>query len=504
MSGARFFISLAIFAVALSPVPVLATTFGLTPSVFEEQMSAQDRLVRFVEVVRANPDTDAYLLVSVRDDPAQAILLTGGERLLLPLGQDSVKYTFEIDAGRIGESGLLEAGIEFLSEDTQGGSDGAQVKLAGVVKVHVDVLPEGAIESQNADSTVVPSFDNETLVGRVVVFARSPGAPFFLLSVVAMSVCFALWASGRRGFQEGAVFVLCALAFVVALLGWALQSGRAGVHPWITTAQMEVSPEDGQFFMLASDASDDVFLNSTSGTLQKMEGDWRYIATANDRIFVVPATVEQRELYEDRLFRFNETIIQPYGSGDLPGLVTGVRENAQGIYAVFTGSREEDDTSFWCLANVWDKEAISCTMLDLLVREPITFVSFSPTQKNIAVIYTANGSYEYDVWREKIQTLNFLPVDAIEPLSESPQPLIEEGVLTRFGFVWLDGERFFTPGKRTYFPLAPSIWLESVQTTSGLTIFIVDTHTFKRGYLTDLAQDERLYWLQNGSFITSP
>lgn len=504
MPAIRLFSVLAVFLSMTVPISASAALFGLTPSVFEEQLASGERVSRFVEIVRANPDEETHLLVSKRNDPTGAVLLVSGDRIVLPLGQESVKYEFVVDASRIDTSGVLDAGIEFLNEEMQNGSGGAKVRLGGVIKVRMTVSDEVVISPQDLNLTESASPSVRDRLGAVFSFVRDPGVFLLAPAVIALLICVALLAKGRRKHLQVAAFFVSFATCMALVGGWVIFGGQAGIDVWKNSEDARVRLDDGLFFLLASDTLDGLFLNPSAGNSQSIEGDWLYFATFNDRVFIVPATPEQRDLYRDRIFRFNESMIQPYGSKDIPGIITGVRENVWGTYAVFSGERDIDGTAFWCMANVWDQEVLSCVFLDKLIKEPILSVSFSQTQKQIAMIHSAKRSYQFDAWKRSLVPLEMSVEDTdIEPF-EFLQPLAQEGVKARWGFVVLDEKRIFAPGERKYFSLAPFIWLESVETTSVKKVFIVDTRSFTRKFLTDIPNESKLYWLQKGGFITSP
>ena len=488
------------------PLRVYAVSFGITPSVFEAVVVKGELIESTVEIVRANPSTDAYLLVETRDDPDGAIILASGERLKMPLGQESVKYQFQIDTTRIGSAGQLDAGIEFKSESADGALGGNHVILSGVMKVRVDLREDsfvadgGVAASERLDSFVD---EEDTQIQENSFVLRYTDEAFFFTGFIALLVCIGLWVSRKKGRYETIAFFLSVATFLISVGGWAILSGRVALHRWVDFSQMNIDLPDGQFFLLASDSGQDMFLNPTLGTPQALEGEWRYIATASDRIYVIPQTIEQRDMYEQRLFRFADSTIRPYGTQELPGLVTNVYENFWGMYAVFVGERETDGSTFWCMAEVFESSDIICDFLDQRVKQEIKGISFSFKQKQLVTIYTLDGSYQFDAWRKVIENENLqteVPVDSFS----FPRPLEVDGITGTLGFVHLDDVWVFAPGERSYAPLSPSVWLERSPSVLGENISLVDTRTFRRVHLTDVSSDQRLYWLQKGGFITNP
>lgn len=485
----------AVALAAVTPFAAFASSFGLSPSVYETTAPRGQTLQASVSLSRANPNKDAYLRVSTRHDPGGAIVLTNGERLLMPLGTQSITYRFEIDTDKIDESGLLDAGIEFSNEEANAATDSNSVVYGVVMQVKVEIGdPPSAVEEVSEDDQA-----KESVAEKGAWDARADEL-FLAVGALALLVSALLWLLGRREPWASTAFLISTLAFLAAMLGWAFASGRVEIGQFKDVAD-GLSLRGGSFFLVA-DAGEDVFLNVAAGTQQAMEGDWRYVGSSADRVWTLPATDEQQEVYENRVFRFEEASIRPFGSVELPGLVDDVTENVQGTYAVFSGARG-DGERFWCLAEVFESPDVVCDFLEERVRESIAAVSFSSLSQNVIVIHTNDASYEYDAWRKQVKPLE--ETRELPPGNEEfPRPLEGEAMVSRWGFVRLDEQRFFVGTKKTYVPLESGVWIERRRTGVGERLFIVKTGTGERASLTNVRSGQTLYWLQKEGFITSP
>lgn len=121
-----------------------AISSSISPPVYEATAPRGQTLNGSVNLSRANPSQDAYLIVSTRNDPGGAINLTDGQCLLMPLGEQSIDYRFEIDTNKIDETGLLEAGIEFMNETLNAVADGNSVVYGVVMQVKVEIGDRGS------------------------------------------------------------------------------------------------------------------------------------------------------------------------------------------------------------------------------------------------------------------------------------------------------------------------------------------------------------------------
>jgi|GEM_PF-6070239 len=501
------YISLFIIVIMLlAPNRLFAATFGITPSVLDTQVDRGDVLYGFVSIVRANPKDDTYILVSTRDDQTGAIQLTSGERFLLPIGEYDVRYTFAVDTSKLTGTDRFEAGIEFINEDSEEREGLTDVILGNVMKVGVTIRDEysdNSDVSQDAVLAIQEEQENGSEEPKDFTFGGSD--VFLLLAVAVLFVSFALLRTRRKGkSMSGRLFLLSAITFFVAILGWAYTSGRIPIHRWIDVWSMNISVfSDGAYFLLRSPDESDTFLSPVTGQSQQMDGDWLYVATSTDRVYVIPASVETLDAYEQRLFRFYESGIKPFEMDTIPGIVSFVYENRFGTYAIFVGDRPEEGEKFWCVAEVWESSEIVCDLLDQQLKEEIQAVWFSDTQPNLILIQTSEAVYEYDVWRKTFKNLE----ESLEYTADSfefPRPMETSGVEARFGLIYLDQVWMLAPFGAKYYPFSASLWLERVSTKQKDQIFLVDTRTFHRLFITEVSSDETLYYLQKGGFSTSP
>ncbi len=505
-----FFLCSVIALLLLLPTRLFAATFGITPSVLETQVTRGDVLYGFVSIVRANPKEDTYLLVSARDDQTGAIQFTSGERFLLPLGEYDVRYTFAVDTSKLEGVEHFEAALEFLNEKPEEGNGATSQILGNVMEINVTINEGGLVEDQAAqiaDAETTSIADGSDEQGGWPVSSWQTDVPFLLFAAAVLCLSIILWRRRRLPSRaSGWVFLLCSTAFVFGIFGWAYVSGRVPIHRWTDVWNMNISLlTDGAFFLITSAGRPDVFLSPSTGQSQEMEGRWNYMATSQDRVYVMPADAQTDESYEKRLFVFYESGIKPFGSDDLPGIVSSVRENQIGTYAVFSGVGSQQDEAYWCLSEIWESSEIECDFLDRAVDGDIQAAWFSAEQPNLVIIQTSQAAYAYDVWRKTSETLSESEQQEKDPLFENPRPLESSAQRSRWGMIRLDDEWILAPVGAQYYVFSPSLWLERISIDAQTdAISLVDTRTFKRVPITELSADETLEHLQKGGLSTSP
>ena len=499
MRFSTFLVCLLVFLVLFAPVrPLSATSFGITPSVLETSVERGDVLNVFVAIVRANPNEDEYLLVSTRDDPAGSIKLTSGERFLLPLGELEVRYTFAVQTSKLEGVDLLEAGIEFTSEEEDEGLGGNKVILGGVMKIAVSLVEPGQLPTkEDTEETVTPAQEAARSWMRVGI-----DTGFAVLAALALALTLAF--AHRQTKKTKWLFVLCSATFLGAVIGWGVASGRIPLGRWEDTWETSSAMlEQGSYFLLTAEGEADEFLNPTAGRSQTLDGSWNYFATAPGRVYAVAADEETQTLANGNLFRFHETVIKPLLAASLPGTVSSIRENLPGTYALLQGERETDGTFYWCLAEVWESIAVECDFLERRFSDEIQSVTFSQNALNVVVVQTPEGAYTYDVWRETVEPLEeSVPVE--EEAEVFSKPFDTLGIRARFGIVALDEIFMLAPVGASYHPLSDFVWIERVPETTGSRVSLVDTRTLKRVFLTSVRPAQTLWWLQNGGFMASP
>lgn len=499
-----FFIILSLFL----PARLFAATFGITPSVLETQVERGDKLYGFVSLVRANPKEDTYIRVSIRGDETGAIELTSGNRFLLPQGEYDVRYTFAVETSKLEGIERFEAGLEFINEIPEVGNGGTSHILGNVMKIDVTILDAQSDVAQMTNTTdTVPSDGADIDSQKEQKFSVSQKDVLFMaFAGVLLYVGVEIWRRYRKDARARAkFFLLTAFLFLISVFGWAYLSGRTLIHRWENVWSMSTSLlTDGAYFLVTSPDDPDTFLSPLTGQSQEMDGDWTYFTTAPDRVYVTPTNVMTDDSYENRLFLFYEGGIKPYGSSDLPGTVSFVRENIIGTYAVFKGLLSQQSGTYWCLTEVWETSEILCDFLDRRIKDEIQEVWFSPEEPHIALIQTTQAVYQFDVWRKTLEILPESPKQEEKP-SENARPLEASGKKSWFGVIQLDQKWMLTRLGAQYYPLSSSLWIERVSIdTQTDKISLVDSRTFKRILVTELSTDETLIYLQKGGLITSP
>lgn len=499
--GRRFahLLVLTILLFTVTPPFVHAATLGISPPIFEAEAVKGDVLEGEVYIMRTNPNTNEYVNVSVSDDPTGAVVLLGDTRLLLPVGESTTAYRFNVLTQHM-DSNTLQAKITFTN-DIPSIDLGTQRFLTAVaMPIQIEL-----VETMNAqEPTQVDSPSEAQILSESLASLMSLDKVLTAAALVLFGLFFLLRLSHAKFVRRGSVFVL-----VLSIGALMIGIGRLTIDPAeFPIRRFETSPKgmlirDGNFFIQRTPEAD-YFVNPIADTSEMIGGAWNFFVTSQGRFWMVSADQDTSSDLHNTLYRFQDSSLRAYPNPDNTFLITEVKENSPGTYALFTGT-DEQGAPTWCVSEVFNTSTIACDFLEDRVSEEVIQVSFTQ-EDHLLIIQTATQTYQYDVWRQTLST----DQDVREIVSASfPASNIfaQEATRSVLGFVRLDEELFWVGFNKAYYPISERIWMEKspMDDAHRTPVFaLVHTEGARRSVLTSLQFDAPLFWLRKSGVLNSP
>ncbi len=447
-----FFVAM-FFCLLGFPVAVHAGAVGISPPVLTIESLPNTTLEKTFTIARGNPGANESMTVSVSEgDLKSAIVLKQGTHLALPLGVSSVSYPFTINTKGL-EVGKTYQGIVNFVMDANGTQKGTTKILMGVsgrviVKV-VDKLSPPVTEKLVVQKPISFSAKNQNWFFDLF--------PFIFLSTSTMPV---------------------------------------------------VSRLDGYFFHASKDVSQSL-VRLNDGSLQPLSGTWNFFEPASDQLFAFPSNEATKKEYKQKFFLIEHAGITPLDATTLPNKIDSVVENRPQTYALFSGKRPDSNKPFVCLSELNIANGPNCVFLDALVDQSIMSVNFSG--EHTVLITTENGSFIYDAWLKTLTTessIRQVPTKNIP--TSAGESIVAQNVLllpkmkTFFGFTFKNGKFIFWGFGTEVRKLSPVNYLVSKIVEKKTELFLVNSSAWMKAPLVTLNGDDQLWWLKNGTFMTSP
>jgi hypothetical protein len=502
MLAIRPLIIITIVSATLLPFASSASSFGISPSVLETEVERGDYLQESVSIIRANPNRDEYVLVSIRDDEFGAIQLTSGERFLLPLGVYESRYTFGVDTSLVEDVDQIKAGLSFTNENATTSVGATNIVTGAIMNIDVSLKEPGELVSASDEQDSTPTMEE---TGSASMLSLGSLLSFFLLTLAVMAIIMCgFFVKTRTQKKSGVFFVCSAVVFFLAMVALAWNSEKMPIHTWEQSSKFpSMLAQEGMYFLLSDEQGFDIFLNGTNESSQSLEGFWNYFVPSSDRVYAVARDKSTEEIYGYSILRFQYDVIKPLHNGDIPGPISSIQDNHLGTYALFEGQRLQTQEPFLCVAEVWESSVIKCEFIEQRFSDDIVDTFFSEEEPHLLVIQTSQSAYAYDVWRKTA-----VPLETSLEIGEQDVELmsVEEAssVSSRLGFVRLDDTVFLSSWSAEYFPLVPNVWLEIVYKKNNEQVSLVDTSLRRRFFLTEKQSSETIWWFQKGRFITRP
>ena len=278
-----------------------------------------------------------------------------------------------------------------------------------------------------------------------------------------------------------------------------------------------VSRLDGYFFYSAKDATQSL-IRLSDGSSQPLSGTWNFFETAPDQLFVFPSDEATKSEYKNKFYLIEHAGMTPLDAMALPNKIDSVIENHSQTYALFTGKRPDSNKLFVCLSELNIASGPACVFLDTLVGSPIVSVNFS--DEHTVSLSTEKESFVYDAWLKTLATESAQRAPTKGAPTTESELIAAQTVLslpkikTFLGFTIENGKFVFWGFGTEVRKLSAVNYLvaKTVEKSGGAgsgsagktELFLVNSSAWTKVLLVTLNEMDQLWWLKNGTFITSP
>jgi hypothetical protein len=529
----------------LLPNAAYASYFGVSPSVIEQEVVRGEKAEIEINILRANPKQDEWITVKKKDGNSKAFSFVDGTRVRLPLGEGNVVFKFTIDSNVLDTEDKFETAIDFTSTTSTSFGSGNKVLIGAQVKIILHLLDSSDIDQSTeytdkeyGDSVFIEGLSLDQDKRQIILAIRNDS------EALLKSIPFEVDITQKTGQKSSLVSVfqgpispkqvqdtfvdvgsldMATISAVKATIGehnfeksfrarWISSFGnqikqifRSKIISKLVSVDttQKISIED-PIFIVTNQNKTSTIINSAISEEQEIIGQWDFFLPQKNLLYAIPKDDTAKQEYSNNIFRFDWNSIQGYDASELDWNITSITTNTYGKYALFSGTRNSDNTTFWCVNEVEIFPKLDCIFIDKILNEKIISVSPMDNGTQLFLVNTTNSAYVFDVWTKKFSKtqdveLNLSEYTEIKPLFDT------KPFSGKFGFVRLEKSWFFVQFGSLFYPLEDGIYIQRrVLSDDREKISLVDA---RNGSIADLAEfnsDDTLYWPQKFGRITSP
>jgi len=538
-------LGLNIFMLALlAPNITNASFFGVSPSVIEQNVVRGDKAEIVINLVRSNPKQDEWITVKKKEGNPKVFSFTDGKRVLLPLGEQNTIFTFAIDTITLDVEDQFETAIDFTNTTSTSFGSGNKVLIGAQVKIILHLLDSSDTdqtteytEKEYGNSVFVEgvAFDKDTHKIRLSIRNNSDvslkSIPFniditqYTRSKNSIASVFQGPISPKQvqdTFVDIGLLDVASISSVKASIGehsfeksfrvrWISSFGNQIKQIFrskiiskfvsVDTTQ-KISIED-PIFIVTNQNKTSTIINSAISEEQEIIGQWNFFLPQKNLLYAIPKDDTAKQEYSNNIFRFDRNSIQGYDASALDLDITSITTNTYGKYVLFSGTRNNDNTEFWCVNEVEIFPKLDCVFIDEILDEKIESVQPMETGTQLFLVNTSNSAYVFDVWTKKFSKVQDVVSDSNE--YTEIKPLFDTKPFSgKLGFVRLEKRWFFVPFGSLFYPLENGVYVQRRMIEGHEKISLVDVNNGIVADLVGLKSDDVLYWPQKFGRITSP
>ncbi len=286
---------------------------------------------------------------------------------------------------------------------------------------------------------------------------------------------------------------LCLLIFLSVVLFY------MAIQPMNLVVDEDALSNQVGFLLVGIPDQGNAFIRLSDGKQQKFDGQWRFSATERSQIYAFPVALAEKYGY---LVSVQGST--PFDLSVLPGQVQSVEENSTGTFAMFSGTNDEEEKTFFCVTEIKLVNGPDCFPLEEVVKEEIVDITFSEQVPQVIFLRTKDATFEYDLW---LRQLSEAQVDHAK--FDHSQIAMESFYQTKpltslFGITIFQNKLYFVPRGLEAYPLSETVVIFQETDDTKKRLYLGDLGTGEYKVLSDIPLDGSVYEFQKGSFIISP
>lgn len=256
-------------------------------------------------------------------------------------------------------------------------------------------------------------------------------------------------------------------------------------------------------FFLVKSSGEKQFFNLQNGQAQGLNGSWKIFAANNEDFFVFPTDEKTKELTKQRFYLMRYDGITGSDLTQFSGTVESVEENREHSYVLLNG-RDAHQKPFYCLAEVRATNGMNCLWMNQQIQKDVVAAHFSSENSHEVVLQTQDGFFVYDIWMQTSASvaLTAFPKGVVFSAAQDVlQPVWKRNDFCTFLF---PAGRFLTAPQSLFKKITPTLYLEERIEHAQKNIYVIDEQKRQKAFLASVHENDQLFFLEKGSFITSP
>jgi|GEM_PF-6970597 len=540
---------LVILGIFLTFQTSLAGSFGASPPEIFGEVVRGDIFEATIVLSRSNPSKDEYMNVSKDSDPFDVIILPE-TKVLLPVGEQQVRYHFTMNTAKLDETTLFENLVTFVQQAPE--ETGQETKiLQGVsIKIQLKILSEPTLQMQAIAYEQMPDprqiqltsvFENES---KLALGLRNDSD--IIVKNIPFSIHIQRKGKGLESMQgnvEGYLESYSTKTEQIDLKNQNLQAGdlitvKIGengngldytikrhfsfsklmngvllkmnswyqklkfIHAFVDVESEKFSLDRGFFFLIKKENADDRIIHTFQTQTQTLSGNWDYYPLSDNHVYAI--SQKPAETSAHQVFLLSDLNVYPLNASKLPGKIDLIQEDSSSMYALFSGVNNEDKSPFYCLTELFIMNGPDCLYLEQILDHNMRDVHFLDEKPNQIAYRTDEGYFSYDIWTKKRLLLDGAYSHAQNQSTALTELFTEKKIKTKTGFIKLENQWFFTEPSSSFFKLMENVYIQKTQKQGENRLWIVNARNKQRRYLGIVSDSDHFFWLKTDGFVTNP
>lgn len=272
------------------------------------------------------------------------------------------------------------------------------------------------------------------------------------------------------------------------------------------------SHSDSVDYVVSTHDDQTIIMEPVTKSRLELNGAWKIFEVNSNastkHLFLFPVSTETQKKYNQQFYFMSRQGIVAHVLAGLPETIRNVRLNKDGKFALVEGESKEHVSSV-CLVNFLE-ETSPCVPLQEMDKNPIQDAFFSKEDSSLLYLQETNARVTYSLWlhtivkKEAIQESEHVVSQKETAETKEEKDMLKEKEIPFWNMVRQPNGWLMVDPRLTYVSLNDKTVLQYKKTKRRTDVALIRLSDADTVLLPSLAADSKIYFLEDGSFMTTP